>query len=389
MFENSQYLINASNLHVGGGVQVATSVIGELSICKNLPAGLAIWASSEVHQNLMLLGYDVSRFPSYEVIDSYGMDFIFSSLSSRIQKFRSVFTIFGPLYALKLRGKNITGFAQGWIIYPKNDGVGNFSFLRNLLNKLKYKIQTIFFKRADLLVVELEHVREMIVKLKIKERDKVEIIHNCLSSIYTNQNLWQSLEVPDVLSDFRIGFVGRNYSHKNTRIFPEIKRILKLRFGIEVSFFVTFNDSEWRACDLDFRSSVVNVGSIFVSQCPSFYKKMDAVIFPSLLECFSATPLEAMAMKRPLFASDRPFNRDICGDYAIYFDPLNPLDAANAIASYFTSKSNGNHILQSNLKMAQAHALSFSNAGLRADRYLKLLISKGDEMVNLEGCKNV
>ena len=61
---------------------------------------------------------------------------------------------------------------------------------------------------------------------------------------------------------------------------------------------------------------------------------MDAIIFPSLLECFSATPLEAMAMEKPFFASDREFIRDVCSDYALYFDPEDPISAANVINDY-------------------------------------------------------
>lgn len=40
--------INATNLHSGGGVQVATSFIGELTLMPYLPSCLVVWASHEV-----------------------------------------------------------------------------------------------------------------------------------------------------------------------------------------------------------------------------------------------------------------------------------------------------------------------------------------------------
>lgn len=95
----SKYLINASNLHVGGGVQVATSFIGELSRFNALPKNLSIWVSNEVHSNLQELGYDIGRFESYQIVNSYGLKFIFSDMYKKMNEFDKILTIFGPLYA--------------------------------------------------------------------------------------------------------------------------------------------------------------------------------------------------------------------------------------------------------------------------------------------------
>jgi hypothetical protein len=40
-------------------------------------------------------------------------------------------------------------------------------------------------------------------------------------------------------------------------------------------------------------------------------------------------------MGRPLFASNLPFIRDVCGDYCQYFEPLNAADIARVIDAYF------------------------------------------------------
>src|SRR5690606_15046068 len=100
-----------------------------------------------------------------------------------------------------------------------------------------------------------------------------------------------------------------------------------------------------------------------------FYRAMDAVIFPSLLECFSATPLEAMAMEKPLIASDRPFNRDVCSDHAHYFDPMAPDTAADQVAKLF---SNGTADVNA-LRLAREHAINFASPRERAQRYLEIL----------------
>lgn len=364
-------LVNASNLHVGGGVQVATSVIGELTRMPELPPGLVVWASDVVDANLRMLGYDLSALPAYEVVNSFGLNMLRSPLLRRMQSFDAVLTIFGPLYVWKLAGANITGFAQAWIIYPDNEIYRASNLRQRLLTRLKFGLQSAFFRRADMLLAELDHVRNGLLRKSIGSASSIRVVRNCLSSLYLAPECWQPVMVPDTDSEVRLGFVGRNYAHKNTRIFPALIDLLRRDHGISASIYVTFTDEEWAACDDAFRAAVSNVGPLFVAQCPSFYHSMDAVIFPSLLECFSATPLEAMVMQRPLFASDRPFNRDVCGEHAHYFDPMDPADAAARVVAYLQYKTGES----TKLSAAREHALSFSNAADRAHQYLECLVT--------------
>ena len=130
------FLINATNLHVGGGVQVATSFIVELTLMPKLPLGLFVWASDAVDANLRKLGCDVSVLPNYEVINSYGLKLLVSPLRSRLNDFDAVFTVFGPLYCWRLWGSNIIGFAQPWIIYPNNEIYSAMSWSQRFLSRL-------------------------------------------------------------------------------------------------------------------------------------------------------------------------------------------------------------------------------------------------------------
>lgn len=379
MWVNHQaILMNVSNLHVGGGVQVATSVIGELTLMPVLPAGLVVWASDAVDANLRKLGYDLSVLPAYEVVNSHGLKLLRSPLERRLQGFDAVFTVFGPLYVSKLAGVNITGFAQPWIIYPDNEIDAAMGWRQRWLSRLKFGLQAVFFRRANQLVVELDHVRAGLLRRGIGSLASIHVVRNSLSSLYTAPGSWQPVAVPDTGADIKLGFVGRNYAHKNTWIFPALIDLLRRDHGIKASIYVTFTDEEWAACDDAFRAAVTNVGPLFVAQCPTFYRRMDAVIFPSLLECFSATPLEAMAMQKPLFASDRPFNRDVCQGHAHYFDPLSPASAAQAIAQVFL----GGGPNPDALRAAREHAINFSSPKERAQQYLALLMQAANKTHN-------
>jgi glycosyltransferase involved in cell wall biosynthesis len=356
-------------LHSGGGIQVAVSFIDELSQMGDLSLSLSILVSDEVHNNLQAIDIDCSRFSSYEVFNTYGLSTLWSNLGNKVRGFDVVFTVFGPLYLWQTQAVSIIGFAQPWIIYPENEIFRSLSLSQKLKTKLKFLAQSLFFRRADRLVVELEHVKSGLLARRFLNGGRIDVVQNCLGAIYFRPEQWKPLTSSLAKNTFSIGFVGRDYPHKNTNILPGIKKALKDEHGLDVDFYVTLNSTEWNAKSDLFRDCINNVGVLDVAQCPSFYEQMDAVIFPSFLECFSATPLEAMAMKKPLFASDRGFVRDVCGDFAWYFDPEDPSAAADRIADYINNQADR----VAKLAAAREHVVQFSNARQRAADYLRIM----------------
>ena len=327
------FILYAANLHVGGGVQVATSVIDEISASAADAAKITLMVSSQVDKNLKAIGTPLEHFRGYCVENHHGFLTLFRNLHPKLGDSQAIFVVFGPLYITGLGIPQIVGFAQPWIIYPDNEIYRAMSNFAKWKTRLKFALQSLFFRQADLLVVELEHVRSGLTRVGIADTNRVCVVQNCLSALYRNSERWQPVPPLGAVHGFKLGFVGRNYPHKNTAIFPKIREALRTNYNLDVVIYVTFSDDEWLTCTQEFRDSIINIGPLTVAQCPSFYQQLDGVLFPSLLECFSATPVEAMAMKRPLFASDRAFNRDVCGDYAFYFDPCDPNSAAAAIAA--------------------------------------------------------
>ncbi|HWK42610.1 MAG TPA: glycosyltransferase family 4 protein [Croceibacterium sp.] len=365
------YSIDCSNLHVGGGVQVACSFVNELQNSFDGDFSLSIIASAEVVRHLHRKSFDAPFAFPIQVVDTFGWRPLSRGAREYTNKHTRVFTVFGPLYRWRTPFKSIVGFAQPWIIYPDNECYARLPLLRRLPTRLKFKVQSIFFKRADELVVELEHVKEGLIRELGIAPERIHVVHNCLSSLYADETSWRPVSIPPSKGALRLGFVGRNYSHKNTAIFPDMIRALKNQHSIDARCYVTFTEAEWRACTPEFRKVCVNVGPLDVDQCPTFYRAMDGIVFPSLLECFSATPLEAMAMERPLFASDRLFNTEICGEHAWYFDPMAPETAADCIASAFGGSGPDHEAL----RRAREHAISFASPKERAQRYLEILRS--------------
>lgn len=360
-------LINASNLHAGGGVQVACSFINELPFISNTCIKFFdVIVSSEVDKNIHQNTRDF--FKNYKVYNVFGLNNYKKNLGL-FDNYDLVFTVFGPCY-YNIKGINLVGFAQAWIIYPNNECYGLLPFFNRMKFKVKYFLQKFFFKRSDVFIVELEHVKKRLIKMGILKKDNIHVVYNTVSSIYYFPNKWESINI-ESSGNFRIGLISRDYFHKNTNILPQIKEILKNRYNQNIDFYVTFNNKEWTNKSSFFQESVINVGPLKVNECPSFYEKMDAIIFPSLLECFSATPLEAMMMKKPLFASDRGFIKDVCLDFAYYFEPTDPESAA-AVINDFIENKNINE-LDIKLIAAQTHAKNFSSARQRAVTYTEII----------------
>jgi glycosyltransferase involved in cell wall biosynthesis len=66
-------------------------------------------------------------------------------------------------------------------------------------------------------------------------------------------------------------------------------------------------------------------------EIPKLYQQSDLFVFPSLAESFGHPLVEAMASGLPIIASDIPICREICGEAAVYFSPLDPEDFAQKI----------------------------------------------------------
>jgi glycosyltransferase involved in cell wall biosynthesis len=73
------------------------------------------------------------------------------------------------------------------------------------------------------------------------------------------------------------------------------------------------------------------LGPLPKEQMEHLYRGSDIFVFPSLTESFGFPMAEAMSYGLPIVASDTPVNREICGEAAIYFNPLNAEDLARQI----------------------------------------------------------
>lgn len=75
-----------------------------------------------------------------------------------------------------------------------------------------------------------------------------------------------------------------------------------------------------------FEDGLVDLGRRPYEALPDLYRSHDVFVFPSISETFGHPMVEAMSSGMLVVAADTPVNREVCGDAALYFDPLSVRD---------------------------------------------------------------
>src|SRR5690554_1891234 len=232
-------LINTSNLHSGGGVQVAASFLYELSLMRGVDAmPIHVVVSTMVANGLSRLNVDTTVFERYEILDTYGLKAIYSRFNSSIKKYDVVFTVFGPNYFKVKANAEIVGFAQPWILNFDNPISKEMSFLNRNILRAKFFLQWLFFLRADHYVVELEHVKKRLMEAKGVDGSKISVVRNTVSSLYSDKSKWKSICIEKGEEEVSLGIITRDYPHKNIDILPCVAEILEVKHNRKVRFYV-------------------------------------------------------------------------------------------------------------------------------------------------------
>ena len=142
----------------------------------------------------------------------------------------------------------------------------------------------------------------------------------------------------------RILFVSEYSDHKN--LATVLKAVLRLREqGVDGFHLIsTAHPEEFPETEISTRVAdkilasdpriagfVKYTGPVPYEGIERLYRESDLFVFPSLAESFGHPLVEAMASRLPILASDIPLCREICGEAALYFDPLDPVDLAQKI----------------------------------------------------------
>lgn len=363
-------LINASNIHVGGGTQVALSFINFLN--KFPQHEFVVFASQKVYSQL-----EISKLPQNTTIvkGDFGIKQVLMGKGKSIRNLEkeinpsATFTIFGPSYWTP-KSPHLMGFAMPWLINPKSQAFKELSTKMWIKKSIQNFIKGYFTKRnAKYFVVETEDVKQ-----RLKTYFNVPLANTWVADNTYNQH-FNGIEIKPTkrTNVFELITITANYPHKNLRIIKEVIPILKTR-GLKVRFTLTIPDVDFKEMFSSENEYVRNLKPVSSKDCPKHYNEADALFLPTLLECFTASYPEAMVMKRPILTSNLPFAKQICKEgNALFFDPLNPEEIANQIESLVKDDKLFDQLVENGLKRVKEYMTSEQ----RAEAYISILEELG------------
>ncbi len=136
-------------------------------------------------------------------------------------------------------------------------------------------------------------------------------------------------------------YVSEYYPHKRPGMLSEAVALLNRR-GLDCRLTVTMDIAQiasFPGGEEDFyllteglgRGQVELIGNVPYADMPALYRDHDLLLFPSVAETFGHPLIEALGIGIGIVAADRPVNREVCGDGALYFSSFSVRDLVDKI----------------------------------------------------------
>lgn len=363
-------LINTATLRFGGAVQGALSFINE---CKFFPEHeYHVIVGRGVQKSLRKQDYS-NNFHFYNFDNGPVSLLDIPHISRTLSDFEEqilpdcVVTTSGPSY-WHSNAPQLMGFNLGLYIYPESPFMQLMSFYRRSRWFFKRKLHFYFFKRdAAAYFVQTDDVNR---RIRDEFRtNRVFTISNTHNSFFLNPAESSKKLALRTDGEIRLLTITSYYRHKNIEIIPGLVNELNHRGYKNVKFILTIDH---RSYDRIFKDNhlkeVITLGPVKPEECPALYRECDYMFLPTLAECFSASYPEAMVMKKPIITTDLDFAHDICGDAALYFEPMNPIAAADVIERLICDKQ----LQLALIENGQKRITHFNTAKERARKILEI-----------------
>jgi len=332
-------LVNTSNLKIGGGIQVALSMIEEFKDFQEHEFHI-IYSSYIANQ--LNLGQFPKNFYFYNINYSpvyLPARFITLKKINKLEKLihpDCVLSIFGPSY-WHPKAPHVMGFGLCHFLYPESPFWKTIGLKDDIYIKLLKIIKTWQLKKN----ANYFHVETMDAKLRMNKfwdipLENILVATNSYHKIFDNFSSKISLP-PKKNNEFRLITISSYYAHKNLEIINEVIKELNKQDEFIFQFFLTLPKNIFKKRFID-SENIINIGPLKIPDCPSAYAQCDAMFLPTLLEIFSANYPEAMKMGKPILTSDLPFAHDVCKNAAEYFGPLDPRKIAESILKVARNK---------------------------------------------------
>ena len=183
--------------------------------------------------------------------------------------------------------------------------------------------------RAKLIIAVSETTKKDIVTFLKCPEEKIKVVFNGYDHInyFTIEGNRHVIERAYGVKKYLLA-IGPTYPHKNfetlIQAYKELDDSVRIQFPLVIAGGKKeyVNALKLLVKQLDLEINIRFIGYVPIDLMPALYREAEVFIFPSLYEGFGIPLLEAMACGCPVITSNTSSMPEVCGDAALYFDPL-------------------------------------------------------------------
>ena len=208
-------------------------------------------------------------------------------------------------------------------------------------------VQPILGRRNRAILTVSEFSRQAIARTGLTSLDRIFVVHNGVD---------HAARVPadrSILARMGLGQTGRPYvlglsntqAHKNLAVVLQAFADPALA-GIDLVLFGSANADDFRKAGLAVPANVRFAGRVDDAQLRALMESALVLAFPSTTEGFGLPPLEAMLLGCPALVAPCGALPEVCGDAALYFDPLSKESLRFAVDRIVTDNELRNTLIE-------------------------------------------
>ena len=338
---NKTVLFNCTTNISGGTLQNAVNFIIETLKEKNIIFFYAV--SKNIHNALDKKNIFLPKDKYFIFEERPSLNLLSRKRLKKLQhdlKPDLVYTMAGPAY-VKFTCKHIMGITDPYLLDFNFKVWKNERTYLELVSKIIIsKIKTHYAKNADYYVFQTNASKRKFLKnVKKLMPSQTFIVKNAI-----NKKFYQAMSLIRKVSEvdktiIKILCPAAYYPHKSLSIVPKVASLLRQKFQ-NFQFLLTLDESLpalknilAEAKRLNVEENIVAMGSFDNEDSVKIHEEAHVIFLPSILEVFSTSYLESIASFRRFVVSDLDFSRDICGELASYFYPMDIDSAAMALSN--------------------------------------------------------
>lgn len=247
-------------------------------------------------------------------------------------------------------------FDWPYLLYPESECWNRMRHLQFLKRYLKKCLILTFSAKIDLWLaqtfVAANRLQTQITGGQIK------VVPNAVSSSKNELEKQTRAKSSHEFENFY--YITAYYEHKNLEILLDVAQKIKntkSKFKIVLTLDPDNTNSNKLLKDIENKglsSIIVNYGKVEYENLSVFYKNVDTLLMPSLLESFSSAYIEAMKYGKAIITSDLDFAHEVCQNAALYVQPRDASKIFDAMV-YLTSNPEVRNKLVTNGKVKLAN----------------------------------